>query len=276
LVIRHAEVLEHGELGTRPLRTADATAKIILGDQAGGKGYEPSFTFYGFRYIEVSGVGADIDVNDFTAIVIASDMRRTGTFESSHTLVNKLHENVIWGMLGNFVSIPTDCPQRDERLGWTGDIQVFSPTASFLFDTSAFLAGWLKDLAAETIKFGGTVPEIVPYVPMHDGTPRPNAVWGDVASITPHDLYTAFGDKRILGQQYESMCLWLKSGFKRRENGLWEPTDKQFGDWLDPKSVSELQTSFSENQAYPVVSHLPIPLTAQQTHSSSPTPTSSM
>lgn len=96
-------------------------------------------------------------------------MKRTGHFESSHSQINQLHKNVVWGMLGNFVSVPTDCPQRDERLGWTGDIQVFAPTANYLFDTSGFLAGWLRDLAAETFAHGGTVPEVVPYVPMHQG-----------------------------------------------------------------------------------------------------------
>jgi alpha-L-rhamnosidase len=169
----------------------------------------------------------EVSLQDYTAIVIASDLRRTGTFECSHKQVNQLHKNVVWGMLGNFVSVPTDCPQRDERLGWTGDIQVFAPTANFLFDTSGFLNGWMKDVGAETIQYGGTVPQVVPFVPMHGGLPIAHAVWGDVSAITPWDLYTAFGDKDVLVKQWESMIMWLRSGFKRQSNGLWQPT----GEW---------------------------------------------
>lgn len=184
-------------------------------------------------------------LGDFTAIAIASDMRPTGTFHSSHALVNQLHKNVIWGMLGNFVSVPTDCPQRDERLGWTGDLQVFGPTANFLFDTSGFLSGWLRDLAAETVlDHGGIVPEVVPYVHLRDPKPHPHAIWADVAIITPQDLYTAFGDKGILERQFDSMRAWLDQGVPRRESptgdgegvGLWKQLGHQYGDWLDPKA----------------------------------------
>lgn len=187
-----------------------------------------------YRYIEVTG--ADIELNDFTAIAIASDMRPTGTFTSSHELINRLHKNVIWGMLSNFVSVPTDCPQRDERLGWTGDIQVFAPTANFLFDTSGFLSGWLRDLSAETFDHNGIVPEVVPYVHLRDPKPHPHAIWADVAIITPRDLYTAFGDKEILERQFASMREWLDKGLPRREDGLWTQLGHQYGDWLDPKA----------------------------------------
>lgn len=165
-------------------------------------------------------------LSDYSAIVIASDLRRTGTFDCSHTQITQLHKNVVWGMLGNFVSVPTDCPQRDERLGWTGDIQVFAPTANFLFDTSGFLAGWLRDLDAETKQYGGVVPEVVPYIPLHDGNPRAHAAWGDVSAMTPWDLYTAFGDVGILEKQFESMALWIRKGIKKLDNGLWEPTGR--------------------------------------------------
>src|SRR5699024_9760236 len=118
-----------------------------------------------------------------TAVVVHSDMRRTGWFECSDERVNRLHENVVWGMRGNFLSIPTDCPQRDERLGWTGDIQVFSPTATTLFDSGAFLAAWLKDVAAEQRGLGGVCPFVVPQV-LPDGG-RPAAAWGDAATVVP-------------------------------------------------------------------------------------------
>ena len=129
ITLRHAEVLEHGELGTRPLRAAAATDRYTL--RGGGAGdWEPEFTFHGFRYAEVEGWPGELDPSAISAVVVHSDMERTGWFSCSDDLVNRLHENVVWGQRGNFLSVPTDCPQRDERLGWTGDIQVFAPTAS--------------------------------------------------------------------------------------------------------------------------------------------------
>ncbi|KAL5334986.1 bacterial alpha-L-rhamnosidase-domain-containing protein [Aspergillus crustosus] len=235
LVIRHAEVLEHGELGTRPLRSAAATYTVKLGGPT--KGLETKFTFYGFRYAEITGYD-DLTLDDFTGIVIASDLRRTGTFECSHTHMNRLHENAVWSMRGNFISIPTDCPQRDEKLGWTGDIQVFAPTANFLFDTSAFLGSWLRDLYADQKDAGGIVPVIVPNPPKQpDGRmKRPMAIWADCAVITPWDLYRAFGDIAQLEVQWDSMCLWLDTGLPRDERGFWSTESPQYGDWLDPRS----------------------------------------
>lgn len=235
LLLRHAEVLEDGKLGTRPLRTAGPNDKIILGGKT--KGWEPKFTFHGFRYVEILGIKPTLE--DFTAIVIFSDMRRTGTFTSSHEMVNRLHENTVWGMMSNFVSVPTDCPQRDERLGWTGDIQVFAPTANYLFDTSAFLEGWLQDVAAEQIEWKGVPPTVVPYVPpnkFNDQFPKPQSIWADVVAITPWDLYNTFGDKKIMEKQWGSMCLWLDEGVPRGKNGLWSEVAPQYGDWLDPNA----------------------------------------
>src|SRR6266536_1869 len=197
VVLRHAEVLENGELGVRPLRTAKATDSYILAgpDEVT---LDSPLTFHGFRYAEVTGV------SDFTAeaVVVGSDLRRTGWFESSHPLLNRFHENVVWGMRGNFVDVPTDCPQRDERLGGTGDIQVFSPTASFLFDSAGFLQSWLADLAAEQQEHG-VVPFVVPTV-MAESNP-PAAAWGDAAVVVPWVLYQRYGDTDILAQQFDSM-----------------------------------------------------------------------
>ena len=124
VTLRHAEVLENGELGTRPLRFAEATDRYTL---RGGETetWEPRFTFHGFRYVEVNDWPGDLNPQDLSAVVLHSDLERTGWFESSDKLLNQLHENVVWGMRGNFLDVPTDCPQRDERLGWTGDLQVF-------------------------------------------------------------------------------------------------------------------------------------------------------
>ncbi|RSH82323.1 uncharacterized protein EHS24_007290 [Apiotrichum porosum] len=240
IVLRHAEVLEQHELGVRPLRTA-MCRDIIRG--GGTKGWQVRFTFHGFRYAEVTGI-ADLSLSDFTAIVVASDLRRTGTFASSHKEINQLHQNVVWGMRGNFVSIPTDCPQRDERLGWTGDIQVFAPTANFLFDTDAFLGDWLKDVAAEQELYDGVPPIFVPWTPppkeavnpLGGHRPRPHAIWADLVALTPWDLHMAFGDRQILERQFDSMMMWLDKGLPRNELGMWSESVAQYGDWLDPKA----------------------------------------
>jgi alpha-L-rhamnosidase len=233
VTIRHAEVLEHSELGVRPLRTAEATDRYIV---AGGEQtLEPEFTFHGFRYVEVEGVD-DLEVGDLTAIVVSSDLERTGWFESSDPMLNQLHENVVWGMRGNFLSVPTDCPQRDERLGWTGDIQIFAPTAGSLFDTAGFLANWLEDLAAEQ-KPDGSVPYVIPDI-MRRPAPAA-AAWGDAAVVVPWVLYQQFGDSRILERQFESMHLWVdKLDELAGEDHLWVG-GFQYGDWLDPTAPPE-------------------------------------
>ncbi|PSN71410.1 hypothetical protein BS50DRAFT_282333 [Corynespora cassiicola Philippines] len=239
LVIKHAEVLEHGELGTRPLRTAKAENVILLGGKT--KGYESRFSWYGFRYAEISGYD-DLSLSDFTAVVISSNLRRTGTFNCSHALINRLHENTVWSTRGNFVSVPTDCPQRDERLGWTGDIQVFTPTANYLFDTSAFLGGWLQDLEADQKDMDGVVPVIIPKIPIPPRHPenRPMAIWADCAILTPWDLYNSFGDQKVLEKQWESMQAWLDKGVPRDERGFYSDATPQYGDWLDPRSPPQL------------------------------------
>ncbi|GAB3999038.1 glycoside hydrolase family 78 protein [Glycomyces albus] len=230
VTLRHAEVLEHGELGTRPLRHAKATDSYTLAGD-GIETWEPEFTFHGFRYAEIQGWPGRFDPADVTAVVVHSDMERTGWFDSSHELVNRLHENVVWGMRGNFLSIPTDCPQRDERLGWTGDIQVFAPAASYLFDCDGFLASWLEDLALEQAE-DGAVPFIVPNV--LEWGKEPAAAWGDAATVVPSVLFERFADRAVLERQYPSMRAWVDhvadiAGPRR----LWEG-GFQFGDWLDP------------------------------------------
>jgi alpha-L-rhamnosidase len=234
IILRHAEVLEHQELGTRPLRQARAQVKLISGGTLSD--YHPSFTFHGFRYCQVDG-WEDVNLDSIVAQVIHTDMERTGWFESSHPLINQLHANVVRSLRGNFVSVPTDCPQRDERLGWTGDLQVFATTASFLYDTSSTLSGWLQDLAAEQLNdFNSVVPLVVPDTLGSMFPPPPSAIWGDVAVLTPSDLFDAYGDAAILERQYESMQAWLDKGIKRGASGLWDDQLMQFGDWLDPKA----------------------------------------
>ncbi|KAG0645457.1 hypothetical protein D0Z07_8732 [Hyphodiscus hymeniophilus] len=233
ITFTHAEVLENGEIATRPLRSAKPIDHLILSNDP--IVWEPAFTFHGFRYVQVENwPSGSPKKSDIEAVVLHTDMEQTGFFNCSDSMVNKLHENIQWGMRGNFLSIPTDCPQRDERLGWTGDIQVFSPTASFLYNTSGMLSSWLKDLAAEQIHdYKGVVPLVVPNILGLDSNTA-QAAWGDVAVLLPYDLYTAFGDKEILRTQLKSMKAWLDQGIPRQSNGLWDPTTHQLGDWLDP------------------------------------------
>lgn len=234
VAVRHAEVLENGELATRPLRTAQATDSYILGSD-NDEVLEPTFTFHGFRYAEVSGV-PDLQVEDLEAVVIGSQLRRTGWFNSSHELLNQFHENVVRSMRGNFIDVPTDCPQRDERLGWTGDIQVFAPTASFLYDTAGFLGSWLQDLAAEQ-KPDGSVPFVVPDV-LRIPSPA-TAAWGDAATLVPWTLYQRTGDWAILERQLPSMLGWVdKMAELAGPDRLWSG-GFQFGDWLDPSAPPE-------------------------------------
>jgi alpha-L-rhamnosidase len=236
IVLRHAEVLEDGEICTRPLRTAVATDRYTLrgGDP---ETWEPRFTFHGFRYAELSG---EAELQLLQAVVCHSDLVRTGWFECSDPLLNRLHENVVWSMRGNILDVPTDCPQRDERLGWTGDIAVFAPTAAYLYDCAGFLVSWLADLAADQQEAGGRVPSVVPDVlpPLPPDSPydwnAPTAGWGDAAVLVPWTLYQHFGDCQVLREQYDSMRSWV--GLVESLAGpdrLWRG-GFQWGDWLDP------------------------------------------
>jgi alpha-L-rhamnosidase len=228
--IRHAEVLEDGELALRPLRNARATASFEL--SGADDVLESRFSFYGFRYAEITGI--DVADDDVEAVVLHTDMVRTGWFESSHELLDRLHENVVWGMRGNFLSIPTDCPQRDERLGWTGDLQVFAPTASFLYDCDGFLTSWLRDLAHEQRRAGGVVPLVVPAALQSFAGGGPVAAWGDAATVVPTVLHERFGDRDLLAAQYPSMRAWVDAvAADAGESGLWAGR-MQLGDWLDP------------------------------------------
>lgn len=236
VTVRHAEVLEDGELGTRPLRSARATDTYVL---AGPEEtvLEPSLTFHGFRYAEVSGAPG-LNSEDVELVVVGSDLRRAGWFESSDELLDRLHENVVWSMRGNFVDVPIDCPQRDERLGWTGDIQVFAPTATYLFDTAGFLASWLGDLAAEQLP-DGTVPHVVHDVVRTHVSQSPAAAWGDAATVVPWTLYQRTGDDEVLARQLPSMQAWVdKMADLAGEQHLWTG-GFQYGDWLDPTAPPE-------------------------------------
>jgi alpha-L-rhamnosidase len=252
----HTEVLEQGEVATRPLRIAKC-ADTIVGNGAPILNWTPKFTFHGFRYVQIEGwPTGEPDRQDIEALVIHSDMRRRGFFNCSNPHVNQLHSNAVWSMRGNFVSIPTDCPQRDERLGWTGDLQAFCPTASFLYDTTGVVGSWLEDVAAEQLNDGkyGIPPLVVPYA--MDGWPEiPQAgriitlyfyqgankfeVWDDVTVLAPQTLYNYSSDRKLLERQFESMRAWIDHGVERASDGLWNPESWQLADWLDPSAPPE-------------------------------------
>ncbi len=215
-----------GNFYTENLRPAKQKNEYTLKGGA-EETFEPHFTFQGFRYIKVEGYPGTIKPENFTAIALYSDMKQTGTFTSSNPLINQLQHNIQWGQRGNFLDVPTDCPQRDERLGWTGDAQAFARTASFNFGVNDFFSKWLKDVALDQVD--GRVPFVVPNVLGPDASA--SAGWADAATIIPWAMYTAYGDKRILEDQFESMKQWV--GFMERNstNYLWNK-GFHFGDWL--------------------------------------------
>jgi alpha-L-rhamnosidase len=228
IVIRHAEVLDKfGEFYTDNLRGAKATMTYTT---KGGSAetYEPKFTFFGFRFAAVDGVTGELDPANFTAVVVHSDMKPAGTFECSNDLVNQLQKNIQWGQKGNFVDVPTDCPQRDERLGWTGDAQVFARTAAYNMNVAAFFGKWLKDLAADQVD-DGSVPFVIPNV-LGDGAGGSTG-WADASTIIPWEMYQVYGDKKFLEDQYPSMKAWVGYMESKSKNDLWNTT-WHFGDWL--------------------------------------------
>lgn len=233
VTLRHAEVMDkYGEFYTENLRGAKCQLTYTLSG-AGEEIYEPRFTFMGFRFVQVTGFPGTLTADNLTGVVVHSDMKRTSNYESSDPLLNQLQHNIIWGQKGNFVDVPTDCPQRDERLGWTGDAQAFSRTAAFNFDVASFFTKWLKDLALDQ-KPGGEVPDVIPDVlnKQDATTAAPSAGWGDVAVIVPWTMYKVYGDKRILETQYPSMKAWVE--YIRKKAGdsyLWKGGSK-YGDWL--------------------------------------------
>ena len=227
ITIQHAEVLDkNGNFYTENLRAAKATDHYVL-KGGGEESFEPHFTFHGFRYIKITGYRGTIQPENFVAVALYSSMQPTGTFACSDPLLNQLQHNVQWGQKGNFLDVPTDCPQRDERLGWTGDAQVFSRTASFNMQVNNFFAKWLKDLAADQAS-NGAIPFVIPNIL---GQPIGATGWADAGTIIPWNMYLAYGDKRILEQQYASMKAWVGYMEKSSKNYLWN-TGFHFGDWL--------------------------------------------
>ena len=238
VILRHAEVMDKsGEFYTANLRAAAATIRYTLKGE-GEEVYEPHFTFMGFRYVEVQHYPGTLTPDDITGIVVHSNMQPTGDFVCSDSLVNRLQHNIQWGQKGNFLDVPTDCPQRDERLGWTGDAQAFCRTAGFNMDVSAFFTKWMKDIAADQ-DADGAVPFVIPDVLRYHAT---SAGWGDVATIAPWTMYQLYGDKRILQTQYPSMKAYVDYIIKKAgDRYLWKG-GSIFGDWLFYKSDRQTES----------------------------------
>lgn len=226
ITVRHAETLDKdGNFYPDTLRQAKSVDTYICDGTA--QTFLPHFTFHGFRYICVEGLD-EVNPADFTACALHTDMRETGSFACSNAMVNQLQSNIQWGQRSNFLDIPTDCPQRDERLGWTGDAQVFCRTASYNMETALFFSKWLHDLRSEqTEEFGP--PHVVPNI-LSDQEAA--AAWSDAATVIPWTVYQVFGDKRVLADQYESMKGYVDYITAHcGANGLWQ-TGYQYGDWL--------------------------------------------
>lgn len=236
-VLRCFEVLDKdGNAYFENLRTAKAEITYICcGEEAL---YHPNFTYQGFRYAKIIEWPGELKAEDFTACVLHSDMEMTGRFNCSNDDINHLHHNIVWGMKSNFLDVPTDCPQRDERLGWTGDAQIFCRTASYLMDTDLFYRKWLRDIAVEQTPEGG-VPHVVPDVwtgknvkgKIFERGTHSAAGWADAVVIIPWTLYLMYSDQTVIVEQYDSMKGWIDFMTAHAEDHMWEYR-MQFGDWV--------------------------------------------
>ncbi len=236
--LSHGEVLDReGNLYTGNLREARQRVKYIL---RGGREeiLEPHFSWQGFRYVRIDHYPGDPALENFEGVVICSDLKEKGYFRCSDPLLNRLEENIRWGMKGNFVDIPTDCPQRDERMGWTGDIQVFARTACYLMETGPFFRKWLRDLKAAQLPDGGipyVVPDILTFQDRDVRNPGANhsaAGWGDAAVVVPYMIYRYSGDTEILKEAYPMMKKWVGYVREQAEDGVIWNRGYQYGDWL--------------------------------------------
>jgi alpha-L-rhamnosidase len=228
--LQHGEVLQDGSFYRDNLRTAKA--EYIYTADGSEAVVRPYFTFYGFRYVKIEGWPDELNPDDFTGCVLYSDLEEIGSFETSNPLVNRLFLNALWGQKGNFLDVPTDCPQRDERMGWTGDAQVFSGAASFNMDSYAFYCKYGYDMGREQEERDGMVPMVVPATNVQGGG---SSAWADAATIIPWNVYLHSGDKAILEQQFDSMKGWVDYIIRADEGSggrrLWT-VGFHFGDWL--------------------------------------------
>jgi alpha-L-rhamnosidase len=246
VVVEHAEILDRGQFSNANMRSAAARLEYVL--KGGGvERYRPTFTFFGFRYVRVT-VAGKAELKSIVCIPITSATRRTGAISTGHPLVNRLVENTVWSQRANFIEVPTDCPQRDERLGWTGDAQVFAPTACYLHDSHAFLVKWLRDVMADQ-RPDGEITHVSPdptrghedIVPGFYGSTG----WGDAIALVPWTLWLHYGDRAILEEAFPAMIRWvdfvwsISDGPIVRPPRAWNERGFSFGDWLQPSGSTE-------------------------------------
>lgn len=225
LTLQFAEILVNGNFYTDNLRSAKATDTFTV---KGARTLSPEFTFHGFRYMKLTG--AELPQENVTAIVRYTDMKRTGHIHTSNDRFNRLMDNVIWGLKGNFVDIPTDCPQRDERLGWTGDINAFCTTAAYNYDIRAFMKKWLADLRNDQTE-DGRIPHVAPNALRGESDRSTAAMWCDAVTMVPWKLYQMYGDKSFLSENFGAMKKFISARERTMTDGLVSK-GHEFGDWL--------------------------------------------
>lgn len=247
VIVEHAEILDkHGAFDKASLRTAESHIEYIL--KGGGvESYRPNFTFQGFRFARVT-VEGKAEIASITFVPISSALQPTGEFTSGHALVNRLVQNTIWSQRSNFIDVPTDCPQRDERLGWTGDAQVFAATACYLHDSEKFLRKWLRDVMADQ-RPDGAIAHVVPDPTRLHPEIFPNFAgstgWGDAICVVPWVLWQHYGDRSVLDETLPAMVKWVDYVWSISDGPIVKPPRHRhqrgftFGDWLQPGGPSE-------------------------------------
>lgn len=235
ITLRYAEMLKDDQtLYTDNYRSAKSTDYYTFSGEKDGEEYAPVFTFHGFRYLEISGLKEKPSLDSVKALVMYNDMELTGSFRCSNEMLNRLQSNIQWGQRGNFFSVPTDCPQRDERLGWTGDAQVFCSTAAYNMNVLGFFTKWCLDMADSQLP-DGKIPSVVPLVKGVEGDGSP--AWSDAVVICPWQIYLAYGDFSIVKNTYPAMKKWMY--FQRDHSKGLIRQDCGFGDWLQPKQKNK-------------------------------------
>lgn len=246
ITLEHGEILQNGCFYHDNYRTAKTLITYVSDGRE--EWYTPTFTYMGFRYVKVTGWPGEMDPADFVGKAVYSAMERTGWMETGHGKVNRLLSNALWGLKSNFLDMPTDCPQRDERLGWTGDAQVFAPTASFFMDTKAFYRKFLWDMRNDQVLRGGAIAHYLPYI---EQMPGGAAVWADAATFIPETVYQAYGDQELLKENYPLMkdwVDWITAGDKAK-TFLFDYAFT-FGDWLAMDGVTEQSMKGGTEDAY--------------------------
>jgi len=246
LVVRYGEFLNpDGTLYTANLRGATSTDRFTLAG-SGEEKLEPYFTFHGFRYVEVQGLTEKPDPSMVTGVVVHSPMERTGSFECSSPLVNQLYHNIIWGQKSNYIDVPTDCPQRDERAGWTGDAEFFIPTAAYNFNVDPFFKKWLVTLCEDCQRGDGSVVQVAPDIAGHSG----GTAWSDAAVICPHRIWRTYGDTDVVRDHFPSMERYMDWIASKSTNCI--PNTGVYGDWLNlggGASKQVIDTAYYANDA---------------------------